>query len=333
MPGAPLERFGLTANPFRELGGGSSDDLAITHVHQALDGVIDGVRDEVLAKENSGVLALFGGPGTGKSQRLLLTAAEGRKQNAFTVYCDVLESVEANVHALAAEIQKASKARKVGGLLGAPAWLRAVTAYAGKPKAPEDPIQVGRSFGEALNAVSPSFLLLNDLHQLRHDPTGTPFLDFLGGLVEVVKPGVLVMFSAAPEFQSWLAQNRPTLLSRVNRSFALVPFTDGEAGLLLAKKMLSKRIIEDLPPMYPFEPEAVSVLNRAAEGNPRRLLSLADLALELALAGRAYRVDADIAEEAARQSSYRNAVLRAPPTEAGLRSDLPGGSVRSTAPG
>jgi len=74
--------------------------------------------------------------------------------------------------------------------------------------------------------------------------------------------------------------------------------TNEEAGLLLAKKLLAKRVVENLEPLYPFDRASVAFLNGRAAGNPRNLLKLADLALERAVGLRAYRVDESLAEAA-----------------------------------
>ena len=147
---------------------------------------------------------------------------------------------------------------------------------------------------EALNETAPSFLLLNDLHNLIDSQEVDSFVKVLQEVTDALKPGVLLMFTCYTSYLAWLTVNHPAFAQRINRKFLLRRFSDDEAALLIAKKLLVKRVVEDLDPTYPFDSEAVSALNSAAGGNPRKILELADLAIEYALAHRAYRIDGDM---------------------------------------
>jgi hypothetical protein len=117
-------------------------------------------------------------------------------------------------------------------------------------------------------------------------------------MTDAIKPGVLIMFGAFPAFMLQLAREHPPLMSRLNRTIVLPRFSADEAALMLAKKLLAKRLVEGLDPLYPFDRDAVVKLNQAAYGNPRRLLELADAALEYAATHRAYRIDTEILRSA-----------------------------------
>jgi hypothetical protein len=120
-----------------------------------------------------------------------------------------------------------------------------------------------------------------------------------------------------------LAKSHPSFASRVSRTFTLPTLTDDEAALMLAKKLLAKRLVENLDPLFPFDPEAVRILNKAAFGNPRRLLELADFAIERGVATRSYRIDADVVQ-AALESRIKS--------ESGAGSAPPVHNVSPTAP-
>jgi hypothetical protein len=132
------------------------------------------------------------------------------------------------------------------------------------------------------------------VHNLIDSREVDSFVKVLEEVADTIKPGVLLMFTCYTSYLAWLTVNHAAFAQRINRKFLLRRFSDDEAALLLAKKLLAKRVVEDLDPTYPFDAEAVSALNSAANGNPRRLLELADLAIEYALSHRAYRVDADM---------------------------------------
>jgi len=304
MPSGSYERYGLTGNPFRELASENLEDVTIYHVNQAADATLRTILDEVLDKENRAVVAVTGPQGSGKTQRLLLSAAEAKEHRAFGVYFDVTTQSGWALRGLTGAFEKAAREAGMVKMLGAPAWLRSLTSLTKSKHDAYDPKEAGRRIGEALNATAPSFLLLNDLHNLAESSELDAFARTLEEVSGVIKPGVLLMFVCYASYLGWLTANQPALASRINRTIPLAGLTDDEAGLVLAKKLLSKRIVEDLEPTYPFDRDAVRELNSAAHANPRRLFELADLVLERAVATRAYQIDAEFvrAALAARQA-------------------------------
>lgn len=293
MPTGSYERYGLTGNPFRDLSSENLDDVTIYHVNQASDEALRTIREEVFDQENRAVVAVTGVQGAGKTERLLVTAAEAKERKAFTVYLDVTTRIPWVLGGLVDAFQQSAKDSGLVKVLGSPAWLRGIAAV-GKPRGGAyDPKRAGRAIGEALNATRPSFLLLNDVHNLVEMREVDGFAKTLGEVTDVIKPGVLVMMTCYASYLAWLSVNHPALASRINRAIQLSGLSDDEARLILAKKLLAKRIVEDLEPTYPFDRGAVAELNRASRGNPRRLLELADNALEQGLAARAYQIDAE----------------------------------------
>ena len=294
MPTGSYERYGLTGNPFRELASENVEDVTIFHVPQASDTVLRTILDEVLDKENRAVVAITGPQGSGKTQRLLLARAEAKARHAFCVYFDVTNRSPWALRGLAEGFERAARDAGLVKMLGAPAWLRSVTALAKAKGEGYDPKEAGRRLGEALNAASPAFLLLNDLHNLVDAADVDRFARTLEEVAGVIRPGVLIMFACYASYLAWLTANQPGFVSRVNRSLPLATLSDDEARLVLAKKLLAKRIVEDLEPTYPFDRGAVHELNVAAHGNPRRLFELADGALERGVQTRAYQIDEEV---------------------------------------
>ncbi len=296
MPTATYERYGLTGNPFRDLASESLDNISIYHVNQDVDDTLRTIKDEVFDKENRAVVAVIGELGAGKTERLLVALGEGREHKAFCVYFDVTTKVQWVLQGLAVEFTKSAKAAKLVKMFGAPAWLRPVTALTKVKDDKYDPKAAGRALGGALNGAAPSMLLLNDVHNLIESKEANTFARVLQELTDVAKPGVLVMFTCYSSYLAWLTVNFPALASRINRTFLLKSLSDDEAAAILAKKLLVKRVVEDLDPIYPFDRDAVHQLNVAGRGNPRRLLEFADLAIEYGIAHRAYRVDGDVVQ-------------------------------------
>jgi len=311
VPGLSYERYGLTGNPFRELATENLEDVAIFHVDQDVDQSLRAIREEVFDKENRAVISIIGELGAGKTERLRVTEAEAKEQKAFAVYFDVTEKTPAILRGLAQEIGKAAKESGLIKTFGGPAWARPMAALEKVKDEKYDAAEAGRTIARALNETAPSFLLLNDLHTLIESSEIDAFVKVLQEVANGIKPGVLVMFSCYTSYLPWLSVNHPAFAQRINRTFLLTRLKGDEAALLLAKKMLVKRVVEDLDPTYPFDSDAVTLLNAAAGGNPRRLLELADVVMEYAVAHRAYRVDQDIVQSvlAERRSPSTEALL------------------------
>ncbi|MGI0129074.1 MAG: hypothetical protein ACREEC_02800, partial [Thermoplasmata archaeon] len=189
------------------------------------------------------------------------------------------------------------EAARVSGLLktfSGPKWFGKVHALRKVKEGSYDPGAVGKTLASALNASAPAFLLLNDLHNLAQPPEALAFSKVLQELADEIRPGVMILFGCYPGYFERLVAARPVLATRINRTITLPALSEEQACLMLAKKLLSKRLVENLDPFYPFTKDAILSLNRAAAGNPRRLLSLADLALQHGVDHRAYRIDREV---------------------------------------
>ena len=264
------------------------------HVNQDTDQNLRTIKDEVLDKENRAIVVIIGELGAGKTERLRVAAAEAKEQEAFCVYFDVTEKTPGALRGLAQEFRKAAQGAGLVKTFGAPSWLKPIQSLEKLKDEKYDTSAAGHALAEALNETAPSFLLLNDLHNLIDSQEVDSFVKVLQEVTDALKPGVLLMFTCYTSYLAWLTVNHPAFAQRINRKFLLRRFSDDEAALLIAKKLLVKRVVEDLDPTYPFDSEAVSALNSAAGGNPRKILELADLAIEYALAHRAYRIDGDM---------------------------------------
>jgi hypothetical protein len=298
-PGA-YDRFGLIGNPFRDLASESLSDVEIFHVNLSVDESLAPIKEEVFAKENRTVVAIIGHQGAGKTERLLLAASEGTARGAFVVYYDISEKISWVLPGLAQKMMDGAQLGGFAKVFSSPAWYRALGPLA-KPTAASkgyDPIQAGKALAAGLNARAPAFLLLNDLHNLATVPEADAFVKTLQELFDSIRPGVLVMFGSFPGYFAAIAKKYPALVSRINRTVFLPTLSTEEAALLLAKKLLAKRLVESLDPLYPFDRPAVEALNASAMGNPRRLLELSDRALEYAAAHRSYRITAELVRTA-----------------------------------
>ena len=224
----------------------------------------------------------------------MLAQAEAQTREAFAVYLDVAPKSSLVVQGLTQAFERSARKAGLVKMLGAPSWLRSVTSLAKVKADAFDPKLAGRRIGEALNASSPSLLLLNDLHNLVDAAEVDPCAKMLEEVAATIRPGVLVMFTCYASYLGWLTANQPGFVSRINRTMPLATLSDDEARLVIAKKLLAKRIVEELEPTYPFDRPAVRALNQAAHGNVRRLFELADNVLERAVTARSYQIDDEL---------------------------------------
>jgi hypothetical protein len=87
---------------------------------------------------------------------------------------------------------------------------------------------------------------------------------------------------------------------------------DHEAQLLLAKRMLAKRVVEDLDPIYPFNKQSIYELNEEVMGNPRQLLVLTDKIIDAAAAERMIQIDEDYIKNFIQKSKGQELLPPAP---------------------
>ena len=332
MPGSAYDRYGLTSNPFRDLSSESLEDVEVYHVNLDVDRSLDTIREEVFAKENRALVALVGLHGAGKTERLLVAQSEARERKAFCVYYDITTKTTWVTRNLAEAVRKEAKLGGFAQLFSAPRWFRDVAALEKIKDKNYDPLRAGRAIAEELNANAPAFLLLNDLHNLSSSEELGLFAKVLQEMVDAIKPGVLVMFGCFPSFMLQLATHQAPLSSRINRTLVLPRLTPEEAALLLAKKLLAKRLVEGLDPLYPFDQEAVFKLNQYAWGNPRRLLELADACIEYAVAHRAYRIDAEVVRSALLERQVQDLKVDVDNRAGSWEEDPPTGGTRLPEP-
>ena len=291
------ERFGLVRNPFQDLASETLAGAEYLHVDQEADTALKTIKEDVLEKRRKALVALVGPLGVGKTQRLVVATDEGRRLGAMTVHRQISADADVLVQGLAKDLREAATLGTLAKHLVQPKWYRDLQSLERKARKGFDPDDAGAVLAEALNANAPAFVLLNDLQNLNAAEGTERFFQALYAMANRLQPGVLVMFSSYPEYFAALRRNQAALAARIDRVFPIGMLSDDEAALLLAKRMPEHRIVEGLDPLYPFDRAAVASMNRAAQGNPRRLLKLADLVLERAVQDRAYHVGEKTVQE------------------------------------
>jgi hypothetical protein len=143
-----------------------------------------------------------------------------------------------------------------------------------------DPDRAGIAIANALNQNAPAFLLLNDIHGLVKGEDSDRFLQVLHTMFDRIEKGVMVAITSSESYFDYLMTGQESLLSRINKRLVVQPLNDQEAGLMIAKRLLAKRVVDDMPALYPFTDSAIKAMNFAARGSPRELLKVADKVVE-----------------------------------------------------
>jgi type II secretory pathway predicted ATPase ExeA len=285
------ERFALVSNPFHDLASESLDEIEVYHVLQEADEAFERMKQEVLERSRKAFVLVVGPLGSGKTQRLRVTERQAAAVEAYSQYLNLGEAPPDPVAAIAEGLEDAIAKRKLAKGFSPPKWSKDLSTLAkGKALNPET---AGRTLAEALNALAPSYLLLNDLDALHGEPEAR-FLQTLLAAVSHLREGTMVAIACQQPHFVHLTQRAGPLMSRVNRVLELRGLTNEEAELVLAKRMAGRRLIEDLDPIYPFTRPGLAELNKAANGSPRRLLQLADLVLDSAVKERAFQIGPEI---------------------------------------
>jgi len=286
------ERYGLTGNPFRDLSSESLDNVELFHVRQKADDDLHGILEEVAAKENKAVVALLGGLGAGKTERLLMLQAESRRNGIFLVMRNITAETRWVIKVICEGMIEAAKGKKKG-LFSSPPWQRNLTKLAKNISKGYDPEQAGTAIAEALNKNAPAILMLNDLHTLQRDEDTDRFMHALHVIFDRIDKGVMVMITSDAGYFDYLMIGKESLVARINKMIAIQPLNGQEACLMIAKRLLSKRVVEDMQPLYPFTEKSVMVMNESVKGNPRELLKAADRVIDQAATKRVIQVDED----------------------------------------
>jgi hypothetical protein len=305
-----FERYGLSGNPFRDLSSENLEDVEIFHVPQFIDKDIHEIREEILNKENKAVIALMGGLGAGKTERLLILKNEADRRGAFCVMGGVTTETQWMVKNI---LESMAGKKSTGGRKGIRSgnWIKAVkkaSKMISKEGADYDPEKIGHVIAEALNANTPAFLLINDLHRLPEKEDMEQFLQILYVVTNEILPGVLVVLSGDEKYFKGVLYSNATLNERINRKLVIPPLSVQEATLMIAKRLLAKRLVDDMDALYPFTSDSISALNGMAKGNPRALLKYADFLLENAVKARAVQIDEDLVKVMVEQNETTNLI-------------------------
>jgi type II secretory pathway predicted ATPase ExeA len=288
------ERYGMTGNPFRDLASVTLENIDQFHVNQLIDDDLNEMRRDVTELENKAIIVLLGNLGTGKTERTLIIKEDAEKNNHLCVNRNITNETKWVVKGIADEIiEEIKKAKKAS--LFAPSWLKDLKKISKKAETNYDPEEFGQIIARALNENTPSYLILNDFHGLEGSNDVDLFMKTMHSICDSIDKGVMVLITSHCDYFNQLLEKEPSLKTRINRFFTIPPLTDSEASMMLAKRMIVKRVVVEMDPLYPFSEKAIAILNRRAAGNPRELLRLADQVIDYGIKHRSIQINEFVA--------------------------------------
>jgi type II secretory pathway predicted ATPase ExeA len=306
MPKMGYERYGLSGNPFRDLSSESLEDVDVFQVNQNVDDELIIFKEELFDKENKAVIAVLGGNGSGKTQRLRFTQSEAKKNNAFCVYMDIAPQTQFAVASILEGMLENANLSGIQKTVNTPKWYRETSKHLKQVKKCNfNPDEIGGFIVDTLNEKAPSCLLMNDLHNLTIPEDLEKFIRVLQIISDRINPGVLVMISSDINYFQNLMNRYPHLYQRINRQMIIPPLNDQEASLMVAKRLLDKRFVGEIDPIYPFEDEAIYLMNKFSKGNPRQLLRTASLVVDAAVQRRAMVISLELVTEILKTGSNK----------------------------
>ncbi len=294
-----LQLLGVSANPFARSYLVEEADPFNLFVKQEIDFLLDPLIGEALSKVGSSFVALTGDPGSGRSLRLRVASKVFKDNEAFPMEYPV-EPVMMG-HDLIKEIILLS----YENYKGVGKVLRKTLLGVGELTEEEleeimaSPSSAGRTIIKALASNKPSCLLMDDVHNVLflEDEWIFYFFEMLREVASNLPDGSLVMLTCNGEAFGEIEKKFPALVSRMHEKLEIPPLADHEAISLVSKRIELFKVRPFSSPLGPLSEEVVIRANKLANGNPARLLSYLEKAVDLAIVLTSDRVDIGIFEK------------------------------------
>lgn len=291
------ERYGLSGNPFRDLSSESLESVDVFHVSQKIDDELGIIKEEVLDKENKAFVFLLGDHGMGKTHRLLLAAKESRENEGFSVLSNIGSDVKFTISGIIDSIVENYKDSNGKFSFSTPKWLRELIKLKKSLGNGFNPDVAGSVIVDALNSNAPCFLLLDDLQNLSNATDMDMFLRVVQIISDKTDHGILIMIGCDLQFFNGFINHFPSLNQRINRRVFIQPLSVEEACLVVAKRMLDKRMVDSIEPLYPLTESSVDMINNSAHANPRSLLKITSFVVDNAARNKAMIIDDNITNQ------------------------------------
>ena len=291
--------LGVSANPFARSYLIEETNPFNLFVKQEIDFILDPLVGEALSKVGSSFVALIGDPGSGRSLRLRIASKVFKDNEAFPMEYPV-EPVMVGYDLIKEIILMSYENYKGMGKV-----LRKTLLGIGELTEEEleeimsSPSSAGRMIIKALASNKPSCLLLDDVHNVLflEDEWIFYFFEMIREVASNLPDGSLVMMTCSDEAFEEIEKRFPALVSRIHERLEIPPLADHEAIALVSKRIELFKVRPFPSPLGPLSEEVVVRANKLANGNPARLLSYLEKAVDLAVVLASDRVDMNIFEK------------------------------------
>jgi hypothetical protein len=266
-----LERFGLMDNPFQFYLSEDIHEISPIHINQEIDKKLAILKESILNKSQKSISIIIGNEGEGKTHRLLLAKEEAAKTNIFTIFFSINLSDKYVITGLLEEIKQLKQSHS--SVFTVLTRLKSIKRTIKNFDKSFEPDEIGSLIAKVLNENSPSFFLVNDLQNTSNKVDSEHFMLILKEITNKILPGVFILISCNTDFFERLVTNYSWFIKDIDTKIRTSPLLNQDAASLIAKRINSKRFVDDIESLYPFDNEAINYLNKKVNGNPGLLIS------------------------------------------------------------
>jgi hypothetical protein len=275
-----LSRNPFTRNPLLE----ESDPIRIFSKQES-DSLLEPLVDEALSNVGSSFLVITGSMGSGRTMRLRVISQIFRENGASSMYYptepmigqQIVEEIILMAYRNYRGIDKALKKTIFGtsDQLTKEEMNEIISSAS----------NAGKVVVKSLKSTRPSCILLDDIHNVFFTDESWIFFIFemIREVVSNMPEGSILAMTSGREAFDEIERRFPALSSRIHDIIRVEPLRDHETISLVSKRVDLVKSRNFQSPLGPIDQEVVVEANKIAHGNPARLLSILERAVDLAV--------------------------------------------------
>ncbi|MGY0288057.1 MAG: hypothetical protein ACUX7D_04660 [Candidatus Methanodesulfokora washburnensis] len=275
-----LSRNPFTRNPLLE----ESDPIRIFSKQES-DSLLEPLVDEALSNVGSSFLVITGSTGSGRTMRLRVISQIFRENGASSMYYptepmigqQIVEEIILMAYRNYRGVDKVLKKTIFGtsDQLTKEEMNEIISSAS----------NAGKVVVKSLKSTRPSCILLDDIHNVFFTDESWIFFIFemIREVVSNMPEGSILAMTSGREAFDEIERRFPALSSRIHDIIRVEPLRDHEAISLVSKRIDLVKSRNFQSPLGPIDQEVVIEANKIASGNPAKLLSILERAVDLAV--------------------------------------------------